>query len=348
MFLFKNIIQICLAFVNVLNYNINDKYLRSYAMNYCIGVDLGGTNIAVGLIDLDLKRIIDKLSVKTNAPRPCVEISQDINEVCRELCERNSVVLDKIKWIGVATPGIVKSGVVNMAVNLGWESEPFGDILSGLTGRPTYVANDANAAAYAEAKWGCGEGSESLVAVTLGTGVGGGIIINGKIWEGINGFAAEIGHMVVDVNGRWCGCGQRGCLEAYCSATALVSETKRMMKMYPDSLMWQMSAEHHGKVNGITPFAAKRQGDVAASQVIDDFINYLSIGIANIINVFQPDVVCVGGGISGEGEDLMKPIRDKLKYISFGSENSRTKVVAAKFRNDAGIIGAGILGLMEE
>lgn len=317
-------------------------------MKYCIGVDLGGTNIAVGLIDLDTKRIVDKHSVKTNAPRPCVDICKDIGAVCLELCSRAGIAMEDILWVGLATPGIVKDGVVISAVNLGWENDDLASILTSITARPTYVANDANAAAYAEAIWGSGAGEDSLVAVTLGTGVGGGIVLDGKIWEGINGFAAELGHVVVDVNGRFCGCGQRGCLEAYCSATALVSETKRLMKLYPDSLMWQISAENQGKVNGMTAFIGKRRGDVAATQVVDDFINYLAIGIANFINIFQPAVVCVGGGISGEGENLMAPVRERLKRISFGTKDSRTKVVAATFRNDAGIIGAGLLGLMKE
>ena len=317
-------------------------------MRYCIGVDLGGTNIAVGIIDLDSKQILRKTSAKTRAPRPCREISEDIKGLCLTLCREEGVELSDMLWIGIATPGIVKKGVVVSAVNLGWTNEPFGEILSEMTGRPTFVANDANAAAYAEAKWGCGVGAESLIAITLGTGVGGGIILNGKIWEGFNGFAAEIGHMVIDVGGRRCGCGLRGCLEAYCSATALISEAKRMTKLYRDSYMHTLIAENGGKMNGIIPFTAARQGDVAAQQVITDYIGYLAIGIANIINVFQPAVVCIGGGISGQGEELMQPLREKLKYISFGTKDMRTKVVVAKFQNDAGIIGAALLGLMEE
>ena len=183
-------------------------------MRYCIGVDLGGTNIAVGLIDLDGKVILHKKSVKTRAPRPCVEISEDIKELCLALCEMEGIDLSLVEWIGIATPGIVKSGVVIDAVNLGWKNEHFGEILAQMTDRPTFVANDANAAAYAEAKWGCGVGENSLIAVTLGTGIGGGIILDGKIWEGFNGFAAELGHMVIDVGGRRCACGLRGCLEA--------------------------------------------------------------------------------------------------------------------------------------
>ena len=317
-------------------------------MRYCVGVDLGGTNIAVGLMDLDSKRIVDKISVKTNAPRPCEEISADIHRVCLELCEHAGIELHQLDWIGVATPGVVKNGIVISADNLGWKNVPFGDIVKELTGRPIFVANDANAAAYAEAMWGCGRGEASLVAVTLGTGVGGGIIIDGKIWEGINGFAAEIGHMVIEANGRQCSCGQRGCLEAYCSATALVNETKRMMQLYPDSLMWELAGGDIERANGVLPFEAKKRGDCAATLVIDDFVNYLALGIASLINVFQPAVVCVGGGISGEGENLAKPLRERLKYISFGTDECRTKLEIAKYRNDAGIIGAGLLGLMEE
>ena len=317
-------------------------------MRYCIGVDLGGTNIAVGLIDLDGKVILHKKSVKTRAPRPCEEISTDIKGVCLELCDMEGIAISNVEWIGIATPGIVRNGVVIDAFNLGWTNEKFGEIVSRLTGRPTFVANDANAAAYAEAKWGCGVGEDSLIAVTLGTGIGGGIILDGKIWEGFNGFAAELGHMVIDVNGRQCTCGLRGCLEAYCSATALVHETKRMMKLYPDSLLWEVTGGDLSKVDGRTAFTALAEGDSAAHHVIHDFVNYLAIGIANIINIFQPSVVCVGGGISGQGEDLMRPLRERLKYTSFGTKDMRTRVEAAVFRNDAGIIGAGLLGIMED
>ena len=317
-------------------------------MRYCIGVDLGGTNIAVGIIDLDSRQIIRKTSAKTRAPRPCREISEDIKGLCLTLCREEGVELSDILWIGIATPGIVKKSVVVSAVNLGWTNEPFGEILSEMTGRPTFVANDANAAAYAEAKWGCGVGAESLIAITLGTGVGGGIILNGKIWEGFNGFAAEIGHMVIDVGGRRCGCGLRGCLEAYCSASALVGETKRMMNLYPDSKMWDLVKGDIDRVDGRTAFLANRENDMAASQIIYDFVNYLAIGIANIINIFQPSVICLGGGISGQGEELMKPLRDRLRYTSFGTKDSNTRVEAAVYKNDAGIIGAGLLGLMEE
>ncbi len=317
-------------------------------MRCCIGVDLGGTNIAVGLVDMDGERILRKKSVKTNAPRPCREISRDIVTVCRELCSDEGIELSELKWIGIATPGIVKSSVVTLAVNLGWENEPLGEIVREMTGIPTFVANDANAAAYAEAVWGVGAGEPSVISVTLGTGVGGGIIIDGRIWEGINGFAAELGHMVVDADGRLCGCGKRGCLEAYCSASALVKEAQRMMGLCRDSKMWELCNNDPANMNGKIPFDAYKAGDYAAGVVVNEFINYLSVGISNIINIFQPSVICVGGGISYEGEALMAPLRESLRYNAFGTKDKSTRVEVAKYKNDAGIIGAALLGLQEE
>ena len=315
---------------------------------YCIGVDLGGTNIAVGLVRLDTKSIARQFSVKTNAPRPCESISRDIADVSERLCKQEGITLSDVEWIGIATPGIVTDDVVLSAFNLGWTNAEFGKILSDITKRPTYVANDANAAAYAEAIWGSGQGSKSLIAFTLGTGVGGGIVVDGKIWEGMNGFAAEMGHTVLVPGGRSCACGKRGCIEAYCSASALIRETKRMMKLYPESIMWKLVDGDIDRVNGKTAFSGKEAGDKCAEIVINEFIDSLAIGVENAINIFQPDVVCIGGGISREGENLLAPLRERVTHGTFGLEDKRTKLVAANFRNDAGIIGAALLGLQYE
>jgi len=317
-------------------------------IRYCIGVDLGGTNIAVGLVRLDTKSIARQFSVKTNAPRSCESISEDIAEVSRKLCNQEGIKLSDVEWIGIATPGIVKDDVVLAAFNLGWTNAEFGKILSGITQRPTYVANDANAAAYAEAIWGSGQGSKSLIAFTLGTGVGGGIVIDGKIWEGMNGFAAEMGHTILVPGGRSCACGKRGCIEAYCSASALIRETKRMMKLYPESSMWRDCDGDIDRVSGKTAFKAQADGDRCADLVINEFIDCLAVGVENAINMFQPDVVCIGGGISREGENLLLPLRERVLHGTFGIDGLRTKLVAANFRNDAGIIGAALLGLQFE
>ncbi len=317
-------------------------------IRYCIGVDLGGTNIAVGLVRLDTKSIVRQFSVKTNAPRSCESVSEDIANVARKLCQRERIRLSDVEWIGIATPGIVKDGVVTVAFNLSWTNVQLGKILSEVTKRPTYVANDANAAAYAEAMWGSGQGAKSLIAFTLGTGVGGGIVIDGKIWEGVNGFAAEMGHTILVPDGRSCVCGKRGCLEAYCSATAFVKETKRVMQLYPESLMWKEVEGDIDRVKGRTAYKAAENGDKFAALVISDFIESLSIAVENAINIFQPDVVCIGGGISREGETILAPLRERVFNRTFGAKGMRTKIVAAEFRNDAGIIGAALLGLQYE
>lgn len=312
---------------------------------YCIGVDLGGTNIAAGLVDLSEKKIVAKKSVKTNAPRSCLSICEDINILCKELCESQGIRMKDVWWIGAVAPGIIKGNEVVFAANLGWKNVPFRKLLSTVTRRPAFIANDANAAAYAEALWGAGEGANSLVAITLGTGVGGGIVIDKAIWEGVNGFAGELGHIPIAIGGRSCACGFSGCLEAYCSATALVKETKRIMSLYPESLMWKLCKGEIERVNGKTAFLAAFKRDHAAKLVINAFTDYLAIGVSTVINMFQPDVVCIGGGISREGENLLTPLRRRVEHSTFGIEGARTKLVKAVFENDAGIFGAALLGL---
>lgn len=317
-------------------------------IRYCIGVDLGGTNIAVGLVRLDSKSIVRQFSIKTKAPRSCESISEDIADVARKICYKEGIKLSAVEWIGIATPGIVKNGVVTKAFNLAWQNVELGKILSSVTKRPTFVANDANAAAYAEAMWGSGQGAKSLLAFTLGTGVGGGIVIDGKIWEGTNGFAAEFGHTILVPGGRTCVCGKRGCLEAYCSATAFVKETKRVMRLYPESLMWKEVEGDIERVKGRTAYKAMEAGDKYAELVVNDFIDSLAVAVENAVNMFQPDVVCIGGGISREGETILEPIRERVARRTFGIDGKRTKIVAAEFKNDAGIIGAALLGLQYE
>lgn len=317
-------------------------------MNYCIGVDIGGTNISAGIVDLSAKKIVRKSYIKTRAPRPAEEVCDDITKLCDGLAVAEGLALSDMQWIGIATSGIVKGGSVVMANNLGWHNVDLLSIMQHRVDIPVFLANDANAVAYAEAIWGVGADSRSLVAVTIGTGVGGGIVIDGRMWEGTNGFAAELGHTTLDPEGRLCTCGKRGCFESYCSIIALVSEARRVMGLYPDSAMWQLCKGDLSRVSGLTPFQAAERGDRAAQIVLDEYIKYLAIGVANIINILQPDVVCIGGGISAEGDALMRPLRDKIENISFGAKEGRTKVMAAKFFNDAGIVGGALLGKQDE
>ena len=313
-------------------------------MKYCIGVDLGGTNIAAGLVDFGTHEILRKLSVKTNAPRPCEEISTDIAKLARRLCKEQGISLSSVAWVGVATPGIVKNETVLTATNLGWTNEPLGVLLSRQLGRPSYIANDANAAAYAEAMWGVGQGTSSLVELTLGTGVGGGIIIDGKIYSGSNYAGGELGHTVINMNGEMCTCGRHGCWEAYASATALINQTKQAMHRYPDSIMWKLCDGDINNVSGITAFNAMRNNDPIGRMVVDRYCEYVAVGISNIINIFQPDILCIGGGISKEGDTLINPIKAYVEGENYARNISKnTEIKTAALGNDAGIIGAAYL-----
>ena len=313
---------------------------------YRLGIDLGGTNIATGVVDENFK-IIGSGKVKTNAPRPAEEIVDDMVKSALMAVKDANLTIDDIDSIGVGTPGSVvqTTGVVTYSNNLGFYNLPLAEMLEKKLGKKVYIENDANAATYGEYIAGAGKGAENFVAITLGTGVGGGIIIGGKIYSGSNFAGGELGHTVIQMNGEACTCGRNGCFEAYASATALIRQTKQAMIKFPESKMWEICNKDINNVNGRTAFDGARSGDEAAIGVVNDYINYLSVGIANIINTFQPDVFCVGGGISNEGEYLMAPIRKLVKGENYARNMEKnTEIKAATLGNDAGIIGAAYLG----
>ncbi len=312
---------------------------------YRIGVDLGGTNIAVGVVTDDLK-IIGRGKVKTKAPRPAEEIFDDIAVAVEMAIKDAGISTDEVLSVGVGTPGSVNksNGYIEFANNLAFNNVPAKEMLEARIGKPVYLDNDANCAALGEAIAGVGKGVGNFVAVTLGTGVGSGIIVNGKIVSGVNYAGGEMGHTVIMVNGLQCNCGRKGCWEQYASATALISQTKAAMLENKDSKMWQLTNGNVDNASGRTAFDAMRLGDEAAAKVVDNYIYYVSIGVTNIINTFQPEFVCIGGGISHEGETLLAPLRKYVedeRYSIYASK--QTKIVAAELGNDAGIFGAALL-----
>ncbi|MDD6275270.1 MAG: ROK family protein [Clostridia bacterium] len=311
---------------------------------YKIGVDLGGTNIAVGVVDKDYK-IIGRGKVKTNLPRPAEEIFDDIAKAIRLAVDDAGLTMDDIESVGIGTPGSVNKskGIIEFSNNLGFNNVPAKAMLEERIGKPCVFENDANAAALGEAYAGAGNGAKDFVAVTLGTGVGSGIVQDGKILSGINDAAGEIGHTVIMVDGEQCNCGRKGCWERYASATALISQTKAKMKLCPDSKMWEVVDGDIDKVNGRTAFNAMYENDEPAKEVVEQYIKYVAVGITNIVNTFQPEVVCIGGGISNEGENLLNPIREiveKDRYTKYAEK--QTKICKAVLGNDAGIIGAAL------
>ena len=315
-------------------------------MKYYIGIDLGGTNIVAGVVDENY-RIITKATTKTNCPRPEKEIAADMAKVALEAAQKACISIDDIEWIGIGTPGIANSetGIIEYSNNLGFENTPMVDYIKEYIDKPVFIENDANAAAYGEFVAGAAKGANNAVCITLGTGVGGGIVIDGKIYAGSNFAGAEIGHTVIEVDGAQCSCGRKGCFEAYSSATGLIRMTKEAMYKDKESKMWQMTEERGGKVSARTAFDCMREGDKSDREVTDKYIKYLAAGITNTINIFQPDILCIGGGVCNEGDALLIPVK-KIVQEEVYTRNSpkNTEIVIAKLGNDAGIIGAAFLG----
>ncbi len=318
---------------------------------YTIGVDLGGTNIAVGLCDENLN-IVDKGSVPTNPNRDPELIIKDMAELTDKIIKKNGLSLSDIEYVGIASPGTVNSetGIVEYSNNIPFVDFHIADVFKKfLPVSRVLIANDANAAALAEALAGAAKGTKNSVMITLGTGVGGGVIIDGKIFSGgVNCAGAELGHTVITVGGRQCSCGRLGCWEAYSSATALAAMTREKMtelklKSVP-SLLFDEEAKD-GKVSARTAFNAMKNGDAAGKEIVDSYINYLAVGISNMINIFQPEVLSIGGGVCNERENLTVPLIKLVEIEQYTRLNkNKTKIVTATLGNDAGIIGAAGLG----
>lgn len=305
---------------------------------------MGGTNIVASVVN-DKYEILSTAKTKTNAPRAAEEIFDDIEKVCRESVREAKLTFDDIEAVGLGTPGTVNdAGVIEFANNLAFNNVPAKAMLQErLCMDQVFIENDANCAALGEAYAGCGNGSKNFVAVTLGTGVGSGILIDGKIVNGVNSAGGECGHMVIEVDGEQCSCGRRGCWEAYASATALIRQTKKAMDEYPDSIMHRLS-EEEGRVNGKTAFDAMRLGDIAGIEVVNNYIKYIACGLINLVNALQPEIICIGGGICNEGETLMKPLRRYVQAERYSIHSKiQTKIVKAQLGNDAGVIGAALL-----
>lgn len=315
---------------------------------YYIGIDLGGTNIAAGIVDESYK-IIKKASTPTKASRPADEIVADMAKLCADLIADCGITVDQIRYVGIATPGTANSdtGVVEYANNLPFLRYPIADKLKEkFPVKAVYIENDANAAAKGEAVAGVAKGAKYSVMITLGTGVGGGMVFDGKVYSGFNYAGAELGHMVIEHNGKPCSCGRRGCWEAYSSATGLIRMTREKLEKTPRdaTVMWKMIDGNLDNVSGKTAFAAARRGDSVGQEVVDEYISYLACGITNIINIFQPNVLSIGGGICNERDFLLNPLMEIVNRDQYTrNSDNKTQVKIAALGNDAGILGAALL-----
>ena len=312
---------------------------------YRLGIDLGGTNIAAGVVDEDYK-IIGTGKVKTGAHRSNDEIADDMAKAARMAIEDAGIDISEITAMGIGSPGSVipSKGIVATSNNLKFSNLPLCAMMKERLGVDFYIENDANAAAYGELLAGAGKGCKNFVAITLGTGVGSGIIIDGKIFSGSNNAGGELGHTVIVVDGEACTCGRKGCWETYASATALIRQTKAEMEANKESIMWKLCDGDINRVNGKTAFDAMRENDESGIKVVKEYLRYIAIGITNVINIFQPEVLCIGGGISKEGDVLTKPITQLVTNERYSKNiEKQTVVKVASLGNDAGIIGAAFL-----
>lgn len=306
-----------------------------------IGIDLGGTNIAGGLVTDD-GRLVFKKSIPTRIESESILLSDIVAHIKTIANEANG---EEISSVGIGVPGHAddEAGLVVCCNNVPLNMTDLVGYVKRETGYECHIGNDADAAALAEVRIGCAKDFNTAVMVTLGTGVGSGIIINNKIFTGCNGAAGELGHLCIDPEGLSCNCGRRGCFELYASATALIRQTREAMKHHPGSLMWTLSGSLDD-VSGRTAFDAMKKGDEIGKKVVDKFIRYLSIGIVDVINFMQPEAIILGGGISKEGETLLAPLREITEKECYSTYKKKTEFLIAELGNDAGIIGAAFFG----
>lgn len=305
-----------------------------------IGVDLGGMSAKAAL--LQRAGLAGKSRVATSANDSPEQTAVALAKLCTAAAEKAGKSMDDVQAIGIGSPGVVDSanGTVVFWSNYQWHDVPLAELVRKYTGKPVFMTNDANAAALGEAKFGAGKNYRDSILVTLGTGVGGGIVIGGELFEGFRSAGTEIGHMVIRKDGELCTCGRRGCFERYASATGLINMTRREMIAHPESSMWKRAGTPEG-ADGATAFACAREGDDVAKRVVEEYISYLGEGVVNLVNLFRPEAVLFGGGISAEGENLLAPLREYVYPRIYVSETyARLDLVRAELGNDAGIFGA--------
>ena len=310
-----------------------------------IGIDMGGTSIKIGVVN-EKNEIIARTVLETRLDIVPEELIANMGKVTRKLLEDSNIPLDQCVGVGIGSPGTIddENGVVIYSNNYAWENVPLRAELKKYLPLPIYINNDANCAMLGETAAGAAAGRKNVVFLTLGTGVGGGFLIDGKLFNGGLLGGTEFGHTVVQVGGVRCTCGREGCLESYASATGLIRMAREQMEKHPDSLLWKLCDGDKSKVNAELAFKASDEKDEAGMLAVKEYMKYLAAGIANAINMFRPEVVVLGGGISNRGEKLAEELNEMVKDECFGHTFVKpAKVVIATLKNDAGIIGAAEL-----
>lgn len=307
-----------------------------------VGIDLGGTAVKIGLVDASYE-VLAQTSIPTNAERPYEQVIADMGKTAVALLEENGYAVADCLGVGVGSPGIIdsESGIVLYSNNIQWDHVPLAEEMKRYLPVPVFVQNDANCATLGEVLKGAGTGYQNAVFLTLGTGVGGGIVLDGKIFEGGHTGGAELGHIRCGSERRRCTCGRYDCLEAYASATALIDDAKKMARQHPDSMLWELCGHDLEAMNAKIPFDAAKAGDSCGKTLVENYIGYLADGITDLANIFRPDVIVLGGGVCAQREKLTEPLNQHLKENCFGNTVTYIpKVVIAENGNHAGLIGA--------
>lgn len=319
-------------------------------VKHYLGLDVGGTNMVAGVVDSHL-RLIEKVSIPTRANKSVEIIVSDMVKVTEEVIKKSHLSIEDFESWGIGMPSCInpKTHLLVHANCFGWKNIPIYDYLNGCLPLPINIENDANCAAFGEKIAGVGQNYDNMLMLTLGTGVGGGIIIDRKIYSGADGMGAELGHSKLVYDGKRCTCGQKGCMEAYCSSTALIRESRKAIESGKKTLLHDYCEGNMDNLNGRIIFKAMHEGDNVAKEIIDNYINHLAAGISTLITIFRPEVIVLGGGISHSGNFLFDKLNSKLHEVTFGgSEIGVPPVIPAKLGNDAGIIGAALLGEMKQ
>lgn len=312
-----------------------------------IGVDVGGMSIKAGLVDLE-GNILHKDVIKTKCATLGKEsFLEDVKALLLKLTGYAASNGLDVKAIGFGIPGAIDStrGIIDYACNLNIEDVHVVEYLKTL-GLPVFISNDANVATLGEVRFGAAKGYYDAILLTLGTGIGGGVVINDKLFEGKDGKGTELGHAVIVVDGNQCNCGRKGCYETYASATALLKLTKDEMMNNKESMMWEYAGGDLEKVNGLTSFECAKKGDESANKVVDTYVKYLSEGILNYCNIFRPEVILIGGGVSNQEDYLINKIKKYCADRNYGYKNTPiVEIKVAGLKNEAGIIGAAALAM---
>ena len=309
-----------------------------------IGVDVGGTGIQIGVVDKEF-HIIQESSIPTRTDIPFEEQVKHIADCIVSTVQAAGLNEDDIESVGIGIPGIAsaKTGEIIKCTNMGWYHVPFRDVFNRYLNKPVHIDNDANVAALAESVAGISAGTSSSVFITIGTGIGSGIIINGRIWSGAHHIGAELGHVIFDLDGVPCTCGNHGCLERYCSATALIRMAREAVAEQPDSLILRSVNMDPSRIEAKTVFDAARQGDTLAVSVYNRYTDYLAQAIASVVNLLDPEVIVLGGGVSKAGHFLLDPLTQKYKQYIVFNDQPLPPVKIAVLGSEAGIIGAAML-----